>query len=136
MGAMVESPESSVRLDKWLWATRVFKTRSEAAAACRGSKVYLNQATAKASSNVRIGDQLFVTNAAAENRQLRVVGLVERRVGAALVPNFLADETPEEEREAAREKRRMQRLAVEPGMGRPTKKDRRDRERFEQEAPD
>jgi len=119
----------SIRLDKWLWAMRVYKTRAEAAEACRGSAVRLNDQPAKPSAKVRVGDMVAArTNAL--TRTLQVTGLSEKRVGAPRVPEFAEDRTPESEYEAAREKRANARLFTHKGKGRPTKKDRRDIEKL------
>lgn len=122
----------SVRLDKWLWAVRVYKTRTDAADACRGSAVRVNGKIAKASAKIRIGDTV-VARTKALTRTLLVLDLSEKRIGAALVPEFLDDQTPESEYEAAREKRNNARLFSHRGhkdKGRPTKKDRRDIEKL------
>lgn len=119
----------SMRLDKWLWAVRVHKTRSEASEACRGSAVRLNGVTGKPAAKVRPGDTVVVRTPALL-RTLRVVDLTEKRIGAPRVPEFLEDLTPESEYEAAREKRSNARLFSHKGKGRPTKKDRRDIEKL------
>lgn len=123
----------AVRLDKWLWAVRVYKTRTDAAEACRGSAVRLNGKIAKPSARIRIGD-MVVARTKALSRTLHVIGLTEKRVGAALLGEYLEDQTPESEYEAAREKRENARLFAYRGhddkKGRPTKKDRRDIERL------
>lgn len=123
----------TARLDKWLWAVRVYKTRSDAADACRGSAVRLNGNIAKPSAKVRIGDTI-VARTKALNRTLYVLGLTERRIGAPLVLEFLDDRTPASEHEAAQEKRNNARLfsfkGYEDKKGRPTKKDRRNIEKI------
>jgi ribosome-associated heat shock protein Hsp15 len=122
----------SVRLDKWLWAVRIYKTRGDASEACRGSAVRLNGSIAKPSAKVRIGDSI-VARTKALTRTLRVLGLTEKRAGAPLVSEFLEDQTPESEYEKAREKRNNARLysnKSRDGKGRPTKKDRRDIEKL------
>ena len=113
-----------VRLDKWLWATRVYKTRSDANEACRGSAVRLNGTIAKPSSKIRIGDTV-IARTKALTRTLYVVGLVDKRVGASLLPDYFEDRTPESEYEIAREKRENAKVFSYRGAGRPTKKDRR-----------
>lgn len=119
----------NVRLDKWLWAMRVYKTRSEALEACRGSAVRLNDNPAKPAAKVRIGDT--VTARTKEMRRtLKVLDLSEKRLGAARVPEFMEDITPTEDLELAREKRANARLFKHEGGGRPTKKDRRNIERL------
>ena len=117
------------RLDKWLWAVRVYKTRSDAAEACRGSAVRLNETIAKPSAKVRIGNTV-VARTRALTRTLLVTGLTEKRVGAALVPNFLEDKTLKSEYEKAREKQANARVFSHKGSGRPTKKNRRDIEKL------
>ena len=117
------------RLDRWLWAVRVYKTRSDAAEACRGSAVRLNEAIAKPSAKVRIGNTV-VARTRALTRTLHVTGLTEKRVGAALVPNFLEDKTSESEYEKVREKQANARVFSHKGSGRPTKKNRRDIEKL------
>jgi ribosome-associated heat shock protein Hsp15 len=118
-----------VRLDKWLWAVRVYKTRSDAAEACRGSAVRLNGSIAKPSAKLRIGDTV-VARTKALTRTLQVVGLIEQRIAAALLPEYIDDQTPESEYEKAREKRANARVFSHQGGGRPTKKDRRDIEKL------
>ncbi|MGZ0656202.1 RNA-binding S4 domain-containing protein (plasmid) [Coraliomargarita sp. W4R53] len=129
MTCSLTSNPSSERLDRWLWAVRIYKTRSDAAEACRGSAVRLNGTIAKPSSKVRIGDTI-VARTKALTRTLRVLGLTENRIGAALVPEHLEDQTPESEHEKAREKRANAKVFSHKGSGRPTKKDRRDIEKL------
>lgn len=119
----------SVRLDRWLWAMRVYKTRSDALEACRGSAVRLNGNIAKPAAKVRIGDTV-VARTQALRRTLRVLALSDKRLGAARLPEFMEDQTPPEDLEAAREKRANARLFKHEGGGRPTKKDRRTIERL------
>lgn len=116
--------EESVRLDKWLWSTRVYKTRSDATEACRGSAIRLNGSIAKPSAKVRIGDTV-IARTKALTRTLKVQGLTSKRVGASLLHNYFEDKTPESEFEIAREKRENARNFNFRGTGRPSKKDRR-----------
>ena len=118
-----------VRIDKWLWSTRVYKTRSDAADACRGSAVRLNGVIAKPSAKVHIGDTI-VARTKALTRTLYVVGLTDKRVGASLLPNYFEDRTPEQALEIAREKRENAKNFSYRGTGRPSKKDRRDIEKL------
>ena len=114
----------SVRLDKYLWAIRVFKTRSDATDACNGNKVKIGGVNAKPSKPVKPGDVLEVRKGSALF-SYRVLKLAENRMGAQLVPDFAEDLTPESERLkvfAPRETISMQR---DRGAGRPTKRDRR-----------
>lgn len=114
----------SVRLDKWLWAVRVFKTRTLAAEACRGGHVRVNEDPAKPAREIRVGDVVVVRREDL-TRTLRVKGLIEKRVGGALVPENLEDLTPPEEYERARQRAANSALSRAPGSGRPTKKERR-----------
>lgn len=119
----------SVRLDKWLWAMRLFKTRALAASACRKSAVRVNGDLAKPSGRVRVGDRVDAKTGDL-TRTCAVIALTDKRVGAARLPEFVKDETPEEEFKKARERRENSRKIVYTGGGRPTKKNRRDMEKF------
>ena len=116
--------DAGVRIDKWLWAVRLFKTRSLAAEACRGGKVKVNDAPAKAARDVRIGDLLDVQTVEFR-RKVRVVGLVDKRVGAPAVAQFMEDLTPPEEL-TRKSDPNFRPVSLRPkGSGRPTKKERR-----------
>jgi len=118
------NPSGNVRLDKWLWAVRLYKTRTQAATACRAGRVAVGGAVAKPSREIHVNDLILVTNEGI-TRTLKVLGLLEQRVGAKVVREFAEDLTPPSEFE----KRRpvvLQPLFYRPkGMGRPTKRDRR-----------
>ena len=96
----MNEPEK-IRVDKWLFAVRLFKTRGQAANACRNGKVKLNDAPTKAAKHTRMGDTICVRQGPM-TRTLKVVGLTEHRVGAKLVPDFAKDKTPEVEWEKLR----------------------------------
>ena len=113
-----------VRVDKWLWAVRIYKTRSDAASACRASAVRINGAIAKPATQLRIGDSVSTRNKAI-TRTLRVVGITEKRVSASLTDQYIEDQTPQLEYDLAAEKRANARLFKHQGGGRPTTKDRR-----------
>ena len=113
-----------VRLDKYLWAIRVFKTRSEAADACNGNKVRLNGGPAKASKEVKIGD-LIEARKGPMVLTYNVLQLSEHRMGAALVPQYAEDRTPDSEKEKAHAPHETIVLQRDRGTGRPTKKERR-----------
>lgn len=123
------APESGMRLDKWLWCVRVYKTRREAIEACRSGRVSIQGGVVKPSRSVRIGDRVEARTAAFD-RTLRVVGLTDKRVGPGLVPEFLEDLTPKEEYERGRKTAVERVLGRRPGSGRPTKRERRDVDRF------
>ncbi len=109
-----------VRIDKWLWAARFFKSRTLAAAACHGGKVDVNDQAAKPSRAVRAGDLLKVTLPRAK-RIVRVVALSDRRGPGADAALLYEDLTPPRPREA-----RIPPPAYRPpGAGRPTKRERR-----------
>jgi ribosome-associated heat shock protein Hsp15 len=114
-----EDPDS-IRIDKWLWAARVFKTRSLAAAACTGGKVDVNAQAVKPAKSVRPGDVLHVT-AGASRRVLRIAVLAERRGPAATARTLYEDLTP-----PAPPRRRQMPVGLRSmGAGRPTKRERR-----------
>lgn len=115
----------SVRIDKYLWAIRLFKTRSEATDACKGNKVKVNGNVAKPSREIKIGDSLEVRKGAVLFTY-KVVALLENRVGAKLVPDYAENLTPEAE--LAKLKAPVETFFVrrDRGTGRPTKKDRRE----------
>lgn len=114
----------SVRADKYLWAIRVFKTRSEAADACNGNKVRLNGAVAKASKPVKVGDLLEIHKASV-CYSYKVLKLSESRMGAQLVPEFAENLTPDSELAKLHAPVETIVLRRDKGTGRPTKKDRR-----------
>jgi ribosome-associated heat shock protein Hsp15 len=118
-----------LRVDKWLWAVRVYKTRTVAAEACRGGHVKIGGAAIKASREVHIGETIEA-RAGVVNRTVKVLGLIERRVGAAVVKTFMEDLTPPEEYEKARAAALQPVFYRSKGTGRPTKKDRRDIEKY------
>lgn len=120
----MSSSEPAARLDKWLWAVRVFKTRALAADACRAGSVTVNELPAKPARDVHAGEQISVRQGLI-TRTLRVVAVPRSRVGAKLLPEYCTDLTPESEYEKARVQRLQHVLAREQGSGRPTKRDRR-----------
>ena len=112
------------RIDKWLWAVRVFKTRSQATDACRAGKVKVDDVAVKPSREVKT-DMLISVQTGPVKRQLRVTALLHNRVGAKLVPEYMEDLTPAEEYQKL-ELIRQNRQFRPRGSGRPTKKERRD----------
>lgn len=112
------------RIDKWLWAVRIFKTRSLASDACRAGSVVVNDLPAKPARAVHAGETIVVQQGLVL-RTLRVLDVPRSRVGAKLVGAFCADLTPSEEFAKARAQPVQQVLAREKGSGRPTKRDRR-----------
>lgn len=120
----MEAAADSERLDKWLWAVRLFRTRSLATDACRAGSVEVNGHPAKPSRDVRSGESITVRQGLVL-RTLVVRAIPRSRVGASLVPEFCEDLTPAAEFEKVRVQRIQQLLAREKGSGRPTKRDRR-----------
>lgn len=127
---MAGTPDSNqeARIDLWLWAVRLFKTRSLAATACRGGKVRINGHHAKPARLVRAGDRLEVRKADLI-RTVVVRKVLTKRVGAKVVEEYLDDLTPPEVYQAAAD-RRVAMAGARPvrgeGAGRPTKRDRRE----------
>ena len=106
-------------MDVWLWAVRIFPTRSAATAACRGGRVRLNRLPVKASTHLKVGDR--VEAFAGRQRVLEVATVIDKRVGAAVAATCLVDHSP-----PAPVVKRQPRMPVrEPGAGRPTKRERR-----------
>ncbi len=116
---------TSVRVDSWTWAVRLFKTRSAAAAACRGGHVRVNGATAKPAQPVRVDDEVRVRAAGLE-RIVVVARPINKRVSAAVAAECLVDHSPPPPpRELLATVGRRDR-----GAGRPTKRDRREIDRL------
>ncbi len=125
MPASVTTVDKKVRLDKWLWAARFFKTRGLAAEAIKGGKIELNGRRAKPSRELKVGDELKIRQGFDEKTVI-VGGLSDRR-GPAPVAQLLYEETAESivRREQAAAQRRLANAHREPGQGRPTKRARR-----------
>ena len=118
-----------VRIDKYLWAIRAFKTRTDATEACKGGKVKVGPVNAKPSKAVQAGDVITVRKGIV-TYTYQVVQPTETRVGAKLVPDFALDLTPESEREKLHAPVETFFVTRERGAGRPTKKDRREMEKL------
>lgn len=112
----------AARVDSWLWAIRIYKTRSAATTACRAGHVRVNGDKVKAAQQVRIGDELRI-RIAGFDRILIVRQILVKRVGAPLAALAYEDRTPEREPQAALGLRDR-------GAGRPTKRERRDIDRL------
>lgn len=120
---------SDVRIDKYLWAIRAFKTRTDAADACKGGKVKIGTVNAKPSKMVQAGDVLHVRKGLV-TFVYKVVRPTEHRVGAKLVPEFAENLTPQAELDKLRAPVESFFLTRDRGAGRPTKKDRREIEQI------
>ncbi|WP_227985045.1 RNA-binding S4 domain-containing protein [Nocardia spumae] len=122
---MTQAEPASVRVDSWIWAVRLFKTRSAAATACRGGHVRVNGTAVKPAHQIKPGDEVRVRNAGIE-RIVVVVRLVAKRVGASIATQCFIDKSPpppSPEIVAAMPKRDR-------GSGRPTKRERRETDRL------
>lgn len=104
----------------WLWAVRLYKTRSAATAACRGGHVRVNRAAVKASAQVKVGDRIEAF--AERERVVEVVTIIDKRVGAAIAAKCLIDHSPP----VPVVKREPRVFVRERGTGRPTKRERRE----------
>jgi len=113
-----------VRIDKWLWAVRLYKTRTQAAEACKGGKVKMAGVNVKPSREVAEGDQIEVHHQGIVKR-IRVKKAAKNRVSASLVPDLMEDLTSPEELEKLQMIRQLNYERRERGAGRPTKKERR-----------
>ena len=116
-----------VRIDKYLWSIRAYKTRSEATTACNGGKVRLNGSDVKPSKSVKVGDVIVVRKGAV-TYTYKVLDLIDKRQGAKLVSEFAENLTPQEELDKLRAPVETFFLKRDRGAGRPTKKDRRQME--------
>ncbi len=117
------------RVDKYLFAVRLFKTRSIAAEACKKGRVQRNGVELKPSHTLRVGD-VFTLRKNPITYTFRVLQLTQNRLGAKLVPEYLQDITPQEQLEILELARLAGQSGRDRGTGRPTKKDRRDIEQF------
>ena len=123
---------SEVRIDKYLWAMRIYKTRSIAADACKNGRVSMNGVQLKPSRTFKVGD-VFNVRKGPITYTYRVLQLTENRLGAKLVPEFLQNCTAPEQLELLELARMAGNGTRDRGLGRPTKKDRRDIETFFEE---
>ena len=116
---------ADARIDKFLWAIRAFKTRTDATDACKGGKVKVAGVNAKPSKEVKPGDVLMVKKGSV-TYTYKVLQPLERRVGAKLVPEYAQNRTPAAELEKLRAPVETFFITRDRGAGRPTKKDRRE----------
>ena len=118
-----------VRIDKYLWAIRVFKTRTDATEACKGGRVKVGTVNAKPSRDVFPGETITVRKSVA-TFTFKVLQLTDHRLGAKLVPDNAQNLTPEEEMNKLRAPVETFFVTRDRGAGRPTKKDRREIEQI------
>ena len=126
---------SEARIDKWLWAARIFKTRTIAAAACKKGQVSLGSTQLKASRMIKAGDVVSVRKPPI-TYSFRVLQPIERRVGAKLIPEVLENVTTPDQYELLERSKISGFVGRAKGTGRPTKKDRRSLEDFQNDVPE
>jgi ribosome-associated heat shock protein Hsp15 len=124
---------SEVRIDKFLWAIRIYKTRSIAADACKNGRITMNGIQLKPSRTFHMGDTFSVRKGPI-TYTYRILQLCQNRLGAKLVPEYIRDITPKEQLELLELARLAGQSGRDRGTGRPTKKDRRDIEVFMSDA--
>ena len=118
-----------IRVDKYLWAMRIYKTRSIATDACKCGRVKMNGVEVKPSRMFHVGD-IFTVRKGPITYTYRILQLWGNRLGAKMVPEYLQDITPKEQLELLELARSAAQSGRDRGTGRPTKKDRRDIEQF------
>ncbi|MBE9481395.1 MAG: RNA-binding S4 domain-containing protein [Bacteroidetes bacterium] len=116
--------DSGLRIDKWLWAVRIFKTRNQAADACKAGKVKIDGSNVKPSREIKIND-IITVQIGALTKTIKVTGIIKNRVSAKLAVDYVEDLTPEEEYEKLKLMKEVNFEKRDRGFGRPTKKERR-----------
>jgi len=122
--------EEAVRIDKWLWAVRLFKTRTLATEECKKGRITIDGVAVKPSRIPKTGDIIKIRKNTV-TYTYKVVGITGKRVGPKLVQDFLLDMTPPEELKILEIRQQMNSFERDRGTGRPTKKDRRDLDRLQ-----
>lgn len=117
------------RIDKWLWASRIFKTRTIAADACKNGRVMVNDVNVKPSRMVKVGDKISVRKPPV-TYSFRILKTIEQRVGAKLLPDIYENITTPDQYELLEMNRISGFVNRQRGTGRPTKKDRRAMDAF------
>ncbi|MCU4173631.1 RNA-binding S4 domain-containing protein [Carboxylicivirga sp. N1Y90] len=123
--------EKGVRIDKFLWAVRLFKTRSIASEACKKGRVTMDNQSIKSSRTIKIGDKISI-RVPPIIRTYEVLDVAEKRMGAKLTPDFIKDITAPDQLETLELAKLASSSGRNKGLGRPTKKDRRDIERLQE----
>lgn len=126
-------PKSEVRIDKWLWAVRIFKTRTIATDACKKGRVSIGDAIAKPSRMVKVGDTVSVRKPPV-TYTFRVLALTENRLGAKLVPEYMENITPKSELDLLEVVKISGFVNRRKGLGRPTKREGRELSRFTEQS--
>lgn len=125
-------PKSEERIDKWLWAMRVFKTRTIASEACKKGRVSIGGAIVKPSRTIKPGDIIDVRKPPV-TYSFKVLALTENRLGAKLVPEYLENVTPQSQYDILEMTKISGFVDRRKGLGRPTKRDSRDLSRFKED---
>lgn len=125
-------PKSEERIDKWLWAMRVFKTRTIASEACKKGRVSIGGAIVKPSRTIKPGDTIDVRKPPV-TYSFKVLALTENRLGAKLVPEYLENVTPQSQYDILEMTKISGFVDRRKGLGRPTKRDSRDLSRFKED---
>lgn len=121
----MKEEKTEVRIDKWLWAVRLFKTRTLAVEACKKGRIMIQGTNIKPSRMIRVGDIIQIKKPPI-TYSFKVLDLSEKRMGAKLVPEFMEDATPQSEYDILELSKVSGFIDRDRGAGRPTKKDRRD----------
>ena len=124
MPFVIKLDTGSIRIDKWLWAVRIFKTRTLASDACKAGKVKIGGQSVKPSREIKLQEEISV-QMGIYIKTVKVLGLIHNRVSAQLVPQFMEDLTPEAEYEKLKIQHEIKTEFRPRGLGRPTKKQRR-----------
>lgn len=127
--------KSEVRIDKWLWAVRIFKTRTIATDACKKGRVMLGDVPAKPARMIKVGDIVKVRKPPV-TYSFRVLTLTENRLGARLVPEYMENITPRSELDLLEIVKISGFIDRRKGLGRPTKREGRELSRFTEQAYD
>lgn len=117
------------RIDKWMWAARIFKTRTIAAEACKKGRIYINGTQAKPARMIKPGDTIQVKKPPI-TYSFKVIQAIEKRVGAKFVPEIMENVTTPDQYELLEMSKISGFVNRAKGTGRPTKKDRRDLDEF------
>ncbi len=129
--------KEEIRIDKWLWAVRIFKTRTIATEACKKGRVTIGdgQTVAKPSRMIKVGETVNVRKSPV-TYTFRVLALTENRLGAKLVPDYMENITPKSQLDLLEIVKISGFIDRRKGLGRPTKREGRDLARFTEEAFD
>ena len=120
---------AEARIDKWMWATRIFKTRTIAAEACKKGRITINGSFVKAARTIKVGDIIQVKKPPI-TYSFKVLQTIEKRIGAKLVPEYMQNVTTPDQYEILEMSKISGFVDRARGTGRPTKKDRREIEDF------